>query len=203
MDKRELTDLTNKVYKITLLFPKKDPLRYKIREKASDLLAGFVSLESLFSSNPGSFLKSERNEREILFSLEKDLSIIRSYFEVAKWQNWANYFEILELQEDYDKIKGALKEEIGKLKYEDNKGEELKKIEVSEEEEELGERKEEIVKILGKVNRIQVGKVAELMPNISKRTLRRDFQKLVEQGIAERTGSRNNTFYRLKNREVR
>ncbi len=205
MNRRELTDLTNKVYKITLLFPKKDPLRYKIREKANDLLADFVSLENLFSPNPGKLLSSEKEEREILFSFEKDLDVIKSYFEVAKWQNWANYFDILELQEDYDRIKGALKEEMGKLKKEDNKGEEFKKVkveQVSEEKEELGERKEEIVKILSKVNRIQVGEVSELMPSVSKRTLRRDFQKLVEKGIVERTGNKNDTFYRLKNKEV-
>ena len=39
MDKNSLIELTNKVYKLTLLFPKKEPLRYKIREVADDILA--------------------------------------------------------------------------------------------------------------------------------------------------------------------
>ncbi len=203
MNKKELTDLTNKVYKITLLFPKKDPLRYKVREKANDLLAGFVAWESYCSPNPGSILGTKKDEREILFSLEKDFDIIRSYFEVAKWQNWVNYFDILELQEDYDKIKGALKEEIGKLKKDSPKGEELKKVKTEQVvEEDLDGRKGEIIKILKKVNRIQVGEITDLLPSVSKRTLRRDFHKLVEQGTVERVGDKNNTFYRLRNKEV-
>ena len=212
MDKKDLTNLTNKVYKLTLLFPKKDPLRYNIREKANDLLAGFVTWENLYSSNPGKLLNvGEKNWRELLFSLEKDLDIINSYFEIAKWQNWVNYFDILELQEEYDKIKGGLKEEIGKLKKDDKEGEELEKVEIypvksagggaeqfNRVKEELEPRREEIIRILGKVNRIQVGEVNELLPHVSKRTLRRDFQKLIEQGLVEKVGDRNNTFYRLK-----
>jgi len=225
MDKKDLTNLTNKVYKLTLLFPKKDPLRYKIREKANDILAGFVGWENLYSPNPGELLDvGEKKWRELLFSLEKDLDIVNSYFEIAKWQNWVNYFDILEVQEEYDKIKGGLKEEIGKLKRNNKEGEELKEVEihpvksskggilpkaklfnrVKEKKplkEELEPRKEEIIRILGKVNRIQVGEVSELLPHVSKRTLRRDFQKLVEKGLVERTGDKNNTFYRLKIRE--
>ena len=43
MDKEKVIDLTNKVYRQTLLFPKKEPLRYKIREVADDFLAKFIS----------------------------------------------------------------------------------------------------------------------------------------------------------------
>jgi len=46
--------------------------------------------------------------------------------------------------------------------------------------------------------RAQVWQIKEILPEVSKRTLRRDFETLLEQGILERIGERNNTFYQLK-----
>ena len=39
MNKDFLIQLTNDLYKLTLLFPKKEPLRYKMRELADEILA--------------------------------------------------------------------------------------------------------------------------------------------------------------------
>jgi Fic family protein len=33
---------------------------------------------------------------------------------------------------------------------------------------------------------------------VTKRTLRRDFEKMLKEGIIERLGERNNTFYQIK-----
>jgi len=41
MNKENLTQITNELYRLTLLFPKKEPLRYKMRELADDILANF------------------------------------------------------------------------------------------------------------------------------------------------------------------
>ena len=38
IDKNLLIELTNTLYRLTLFFPKKEPLRYKMREVASDIL---------------------------------------------------------------------------------------------------------------------------------------------------------------------
>lgn len=43
MTKEELIQLTNEVYGLTLLFPKKEPLRNKLRAVADDILAEFIS----------------------------------------------------------------------------------------------------------------------------------------------------------------
>jgi len=48
--------------------------------------------------------------------------------------------------------------------------------------------------------KIQVGEINKLFPDVSKRTIRRDFQKMLDQGIIERIGEKNTTYYRLKNR---
>jgi hypothetical protein len=46
MNKDYLIQLTNNLYHLTLLFPKKEPLRYKMREIAIDILADFEELKS-------------------------------------------------------------------------------------------------------------------------------------------------------------
>ncbi len=38
----------------------------------------------------------------------------------------------------------------------------------------------------------------QVFPEVSKRTLRRDFENLLKQGIIERIGEKNDTFYQLK-----
>jgi len=173
MDKQEIIELTNKIYQITLLFPKKEPLRYKMREVADEVLAG-----------------AEIQQFEVL----------DSYFEVAKWQNWVSYFDILELQEKYAKIKDAFRQEGGEIVEEKSlKIEFPAKIPLGPvSTEKLDERKEKILDILREMGRVQVYQVKEILPQVSKRTLRRDFDKLLRQGLVERIGQRNETFYQLK-----
>ena len=47
MKRDELIQLTNVVYRLTLLFPKKEPLRYKIREVADDILTTVLRITNL------------------------------------------------------------------------------------------------------------------------------------------------------------
>jgi len=211
MEKRQIIDLTNKVYRLTLLFPKKEPLRYKIREIANDILTFSINWESLNSLNPGKYASNlKERKKETIFNLEESLDVIHNYFEISKWQNWINYFEILEIQEEYDKIKKELYEEIKKIEIEEKTNEiqnipknnliEEKDIQTDNNFIEKETRKEKIIKILKKVEKIQVGEINKLFPDVSKRTIRRDFQKMLNQGIIERIGEKNTTYYRLKNR---
>jgi len=161
MDKNNLIELTNKVYKLTLLFPKKEPLRYKIREIADDILA--------YDSNSK--------------KLQENLSILKKYFNVAKYQNWVSYFDILEIEKKYDKI--AIRDPVSVTSRGPTSGS-------------LDDRKEKILEILKEKERIQVWEVNEILSDVSKRTLRRDFEQLLKQGLVERIGERNETFYCLK-----
>jgi len=165
MNKDSLIELTNKLYRLTLFFPQKEPLRYKLREIAGRILEEFVN----------------SNKK----SLIKDIEVIKTYFEVVKWQNWVSYFDILDIIEEYDRIKDGLKETVQSSEKEQNK--------------DLGldPRKEKILSILKQKEKVQVWEVKEVLPEISKRTLRRDFEHLLKQGLVERIGQRNETFYKL------
>ena len=68
MEQERLIQLTNAIYSLTVLFPKKEPLRYKMRELADCILA--------------------RPQKE-------DLEILQSFFEVAKEQRWVREEDLL------------------------------------------------------------------------------------------------------------
>ena len=195
MDKENLIELTNKLYKLTLLFPKKEPLRYKVRDVADEILANLVAREVFHSPNPRETMAVENSkQKDLIFEIKKDLAVLKSYFEVVKWQNWVSYFDVLEIEEEYDKIEckvdrgpaSVVSPKLAKV----NGGQSFVKV--------LGFRKEKILEILKEKEKIQVGELKELLPNVSKRTLRRDFDQLLKLELVEKIGERNNTFYCLK-----
>ncbi len=163
MDKNFLIQLTNSIYRLTLFFPKKEPLRYKMRELADDIL-----------SNP---------------SKEK-LEILDSFFEVAKAQNWVGPADLLAIKEEYDKLKGSLSKE----KMEELIAREKPRVANLA----LQDRQERILIMLREKGRAQVWEIKELFPDTSKRTIRRDVEQMFNQGIIERIGERNDTFYQLR-----
>jgi len=161
IDRTFLIQLTNAVYRLTLLFPKKEPLRYKMRELADDILA-----------KPS----------------EKDLEALDSFFEVALIQNWVKAADILAIKEEYDNLREQLK---------GNKPE-AEKQEITIFNHNNSGRKEKILAFLKENGQAQVWQVKQLLPEVSKRTLRRDFEDMLEQGLIERIGERNDTFYKIK-----
>jgi len=160
MDSDYFIQLTANLYRLTLLFPKKEPLRYKMRELADDILAK---------------------------PIEKDLEILDSFFEVAKAQNWVSSSNVLEIQQEYSKLKEGLKSSP-----EPSYGDELRKVERG------SGRQEKILEILKEKGRAQVWEIQKIFPEVTKRTLRRDFEGLLNQGLIERIGERNETYYQLK-----
>jgi len=190
MNKNYLIQITNNLYRLTLLFPKKEPLRYKIREIADEILA--------------KLLIKEFTEIEPLSILEK-LEILDGFLEVAKVQNWVKFLDILKIQEEYNRIKiemnkiflRSTERKITKdcflpAKLENNSSFKIKFTPI------LRERQEKILTILKEKGRVQIWEVKKNFPEVTKRTLRRDFENLLKQGVIERLGERANTFYQIK-----
>ena len=180
MNKDFLIQLTNKLYQLTLLFPKKEPLRYKMREVADEILANSVS-------NP-------QSRKEIL----KNLEILDSFFEVAKAQNWVKLEGIIKIQSGYGKIKDSLKTASQKTEEVIPLPSVKAEARLVSNNRAISNRKQKILDILKERGKIQVWEAKKIFPEITKRTLRRDFESLLNQGLIERMGERNNTFYQLK-----
>ena len=194
LNKDYLIKVTNDLYRLTLLFPKKEPLRYKMRELADEVLANFVSLP--------------QEDREpfkitIVKTSNRALEVLDGFFDVAKPQNWVNPVDMLNLQREYSRIR----QELVKFKREKKvQKEEIEKesIELSvlekEGEKPISERQKRILKVLREKGKMQVGEVKDIFSEVSKRTLRRDFRSLLKYGLVEKMGEKNNTFYQIKDR---
>ena len=203
MEKKYFVDLTTRVYNLTLKFPKKEPLRYQIRHLANDILADLIFILQGNIKDP----------KHILSNTESRLETLEGFFNIAESQNWVSSKDILEIQEEYSNIKKEI-EQFKKQEFKKSKKEQKSETEKTESEliplpvpEEkfedgipLNDRQEKILEILKEKNKIQVHHVKDVFPDISKRTLRRDFEFLLKQGLVERIGERSNTFYRLSDK---
>lgn len=179
MDKEGFIKLTNNLYNLTLLFPKKEPLRFKIRELADEILKSSISV---LSANPG-------RPKNLFAEIEKDLEVLDSFFEIAKAQNWVSPSEILKAQQEYSKVKEDLKK-LPELKSPSGVPRDSPRT--------VPGRQEKILEILKEKEKLQVKDLKEIFPQVSKRTFRRDFEQLMNKGLIIRMGEKNNTFYKIR-----
>ena len=85
------------------------------------------------------------------------------------------------------------------LKTEENETEE-EPVEKSLSKESILERQNKILEFLKEKGKAQVGDFKQVFPEVSKRTIRRDFRSLLARKVVERIGEKNNTFYQINNR---
>jgi len=196
LEKETLIQLTSDLYKLTLLFPKKEPLRCKIRELADDILANYISKLrfDISCETPVINLNSKDNQDLVL-----DLETIDGFLTIAREQNWVSFSEVLKVSEKYVSLRKEL-EDI------DDSRQRVMTLETVTAETGIDfddlsksdQRRDMILKILKEKDKAQVWEFKKVFPKLTKRTLRRDFEKLLGQGLVERVGERNQTFYKLK-----
>jgi len=209
MTKEDLIQLTNNLYRLTSLFPKKEPLRFKTRELSNDILANFLRIARCsHTANQREYTNTKNPSKTIenssLQTLE-DLEILDSFFEVAKNQNWVSAAEILKVQQEYRNIGDKLKEELKKLSEVKNLPEDrpqkdsyiVKENYNTVPDYQTPARQGKILLILKEKEKLQVKDLKEVFPEVSKRTLRRDFEQLLKKGLVVRLGEKNNTSYQI------
>ncbi len=211
MDKSYFIELTGKLYRLTFLFPAKEPLRHKIREIGDEILSNLVLI-----------LEGEMVKRkESAFCVERDIEIMDALLELAKTQNWVDSEAITKIQEKYREIKmeveefndilrrkSALYEQKALLledkedRFKEERETEREKPKEKKEEKEkkkpevkLNDRQEKILRLLMKKQKMQVKDFQGALPKTTKRTLRRDLSALTKKKLTKRAGSGNTTYY--------
>ena len=192
MNKKDLVQLTNNLYLLTSLFPKKEPLRFQTRELANEILKSSISILDVNLNKP----------KNLVLEIEKNLEALDSFFEVAKTQNWISISEILKVQQEYSKVKENLKK-FSEIKSH-SETESPKDLLVVQKDipriipdRPIPARQEKILEILKEKEKLQVKDLKEIFPQVSKRTFRRDFEQLTRKRLVMRVGERNDTFYQL------
>jgi len=192
VEKDYLIKLCLAVYKVTELFPEKESLKFFSRERANRVLADSILF---FSKNPVSLTK----EQEKRFSEEilGNIKVLQGYFEVAENQNWVKKENFLVLKKEYDKIEKEINKGFSKKESSDIIKKEEVPSQISLDKIKKG-RYKKILEILGEKKEAQVRDLKEIFPQISKRTIRRDFDYLLRKGLVERVGDKNRTLYKLR-----
>lgn len=213
MKEGAILQATTKLYKLTLLFPKKDPLRYKMREAGINILIDIISLNRGGFSNP---------TRDLNLAIKEEFEILKNLFNLAKKQKWVKEELVLELEREYEKIREKIafrmappsKEilfSLMKSRVEEREGKKKRqplgeKVRVSlppfgldqQEMTKLDKRQRKLLKILQEKKKIQIGQLCKNFPEVSRRTLLRDLEKLSQLGFVVREGEGRGAYYRFQ-----
>jgi len=203
MKKQDFIQLTLDLYDLTGYFPNKEPLRYKIRGMADDILSDLL----LLISNPGPALEEKR---KIQSRLTESIKVLEDLFEIAKPQDWVSPEDVKEMKEEYTRIKQAVesvdtsKKERSKPKpklvpKEVNESEAKNGIEEDQELEtdSISERQQRVVKEIEKKGPSQISDLKEEFTEVSRRTLIRDLNELTDKGLVKKAGKGPAVFYSL------
>ncbi len=134
-------------------------------------------LEALPDQDP---LKNKTKEKALAV-LEGDLggiAVLEKYLDVAAGQGWISAINVLILKKEYAGLKG-------------------KKIPMNTS---YTDRQSKILKILENKEKAQVSDLIKQLPNITKRTVRRDLDELLKMKIITRIGEFNQVFYQKVDR---
>jgi hypothetical protein len=180
MDRDYLIKLTLAVYKVTKIFPNKEPLKSLIREKANQILADFI-------------LKNKKK------NIQENIDVLNGYFEIAEKQNWVDELNFLVLRREYNEVSSELGEETDKIEKKEEIGKKvIKSSNLHPDPILLNNRCERILEVLKGKEKAQIWEFKKVFPEVTKRTLRRDFEFLLKQRLVIRAGENNNVYYMLK-----
>ena len=169
------------LYKVSDLFPEKEPLKILIKKKADEVLAGLILLEK---------------NNSLIAQVLGDVEVMKAYIELAENLDWLKKENFEVLKKEYCLIADNLKIEKKEVKAEIKTEAKIEQKEID-----LGRKRcAQIIDILKKGKPIQVKDLKNIFPEVSKRTLRRDFEYLLSKGLVERLGDNNSIEYKLKNR---
>lgn len=191
MNPEEIIKLTNAVYKVTDLFPAKDPLKAAIRKEALEVLFfSILALKGFGSKGRGDVFVS--------------LKLLEAYFQVSSKQKWVHERNFEVLQIEYDKVRQFFEALAKKNKPEPKKpamGE--PKAEKGEiigrqiEYEKLSDIQLRVLEVLQNKGQLKPNEINGFFPRISSRSIRRELRELREKNIINSSGSGKAVFYKI------
>lgn len=147
----------------------------------------YKALEFFPETDP---LKIRAKEKALLIMenpAAKDIDLLLGYLEVARSQGWMNATNFLIISQEYKKI-----QELIKKPPEPKILPQAPKVEFK-----ATERQKIILQFLQESKKAQVMDLQAVLPDITKRTIRRDLDELLDMGQIKRLGEFNTVFYQL------
>jgi DNA-binding transcriptional ArsR family regulator len=165
--------LTNAVYRVLEYFPESDPLKNRAKNKVL----------SIMSAIGGSASGGDNS------IIQEDIALLLNYLKVGKSQGWLSCINYLIISNEYEKISQKLKQPAN-VRPKERPESVLDKSMVTD-------RQQKILKFLEEKERAQVMDLQTILPDVTKRTIRRDLDELLEIGKIARLGKFNQIFYKI------
>lgn len=220
----EFIKITNAIYKVLDFFPDNDPLKNKAKEKVLEIVE---NLTIVFDAEGWVSLKKEKATAKLLDDLEIIESYLK-LGKHQGWIDNINFLILIKecnkIKNEIKPPKGIMRKsleiisdieestpEISKPELPNNeipnividhsqhnyKTEEIKKDTSLHK---ISTRQIDILRILGNRGKAQVSDIIREIPNITKRTIRRDLDDLLKRGEIIRIGEYNQVFYKKNDR---
>jgi predicted transcriptional regulator len=170
MSKEYYIRLTLGVYKVSQLFPKKEPLRADLTKVADQILA------SLFCDNHQ--------------GCSEDIKLIQKLINIAESRELADPRNFLVLRREYARVNELIGEAAGGI---------VKPTKSPSTNSKNKKRQEVILDILKNNGKIKMSDLAKSFPDINRRTILRDLGTFCQSGVVERNGSGRGACYNIKN----
>ena len=215
--KEEFIKLTNIAYKAIEFFPESDPLKNRTKDRA---LAIMENLTLLAGIDGWASLQKEKAKLQV----SEDIDILLGYFWIAKCQGWLSSTNYLIISNEYKKIKKEVEPYIeltqkitfelpkvletkAELPLEPALNDKDKNIPFFAERQspplsEISARQRKILEFLTNNEKAQVMDLQKILPDVTKRTIRRDLDELLETGNIVRMGEFNEVFYKISGERV-
>lgn len=201
--------VTNVAYRIIEFFPEGDPLKNRAKDR---VLSVMETATHLLGTDGWMSLQREKAKTELV----EDIDILLGYFWIAKAQGWLSPTNYLILHQAYADLKrsiGPVKEFTRKIPFnvpqvtpeaqETSVLEPPRKPESPEPVEKpviatnLPPRQQKILEYLASHSQAQVMDLEKLLGGVTKRTIRRDLDELLEAKKIVRKGEFNQVSYAL------
>ena len=202
MEQDYLLKLTMAVYKISDLFPEREPLRWQIKESAGKVLIEAIKAD---------FLPGARDK------VLAETRAIAALFELADRYHWINPKNLLILKQEY----ARLSQDMGQKSLPTPREERLYPAKMEAKQPSViavkpksapfsrpdtprippKRRQEKITSMLNIKKRIDLSELRKIFPTVGARTLRRDMEAMLEKGLIsrKRNGQKDVTYQLLEN----
>jgi DNA-binding transcriptional ArsR family regulator len=140
-------------------------------------------LDHLPDSDP---LKNKAKEKALAIlerATDKDIETLQNYLELARSQGWLDAMNVMIINKEY----GVLRDSIAISK--------TPIIQKVPKIENYSGRQKAILELLLGQEKVQVADIIKKIPNVTKRTVRRDLDDLLKKGVVVRMGEFNHIFY--------
>ena len=196
--------LTLAAHKVAGILPKKESLGVQIQDSANKLLSALVLLAQ-------ENLVTLEQKRTIVPKAIRELGVLVAYLNYAKRTTGVSPQNFLVLEREYNKVGEFLRklhEDMAQNNAESyaepRRSESVRRPtsnilqNTSVSKENLSLRQTRILELMRNKPKVQVWELQKVLPEVTKRTLRRDLDDLLQRSLIIRQGEWNEVFYQMR-----